>query len=254
VTQAASAVHLEPSPLDSARFGRRIYRAALTHIDAQALLAALREAQVDTLILRIPASHIGEVAALAEVGLRPIVADTHVDYAMDLADAMPWSRVDDSLRLVNAAASDDARLREMGRTIFTGYGSHYAANPLFAPAAIAEGYADWAARHLASQHAPVWFVELDDALVGFTCCALAGDVARATLNGIVPHARRRGVYGRMLRAMLKRLHADGARTFRIATQVHNFAVQRAWAELGLRLQTAENTVHVNCDFGDAHSA
>lgn len=237
---------LQPSPLDSARFGRRIYRATLPSIDAPALADELRRQRVDTLILRVPAASVGGVAALQDAGLRPIVADTHVEYdvSLDAAVIAP-----SSVALHEVDASDSDRLRSVARAVFEGYSSHYNANPRLSAAAVADGYADWAARCSHAPQTPTWFVKSRGEIVGFSCCRIDGDQARGVLNGILPAARGAGHYRAMLHAMLERFRAAGLRRFVIATQVHNLAVQRVWAEAGLRLKHAENTIHVNCDFG-----
>lgn len=237
---------LQPSPLDSARFGRRIYRATLMSIDASALADELRRQRVDTLILRVPAEAVGGVAALQDAGLRPIVADTHVEYGVSLDAAVI---APSSVALHDVDASDSDRLRSVARSVFDGYCSHYNANPRLSAAAIAEGYADWAARCSHAPQTPTWFVKSHGEIVGFSCCRIDADQARGVLNGILPAARGTGYYRAMLHAMLEHFRAAKLRSFVIATQVHNIAVQRVWAEAGLRLTHAENTVHINCDFG-----
>lgn len=239
---------LQPSPLDSARFGRRIYRAAMQTIDAAALVAELRSRHVDTLILRIPAEAVGGAAALHEVGLHPIVADTHVEYEAPLDSV---AVVPSSVEFCEVATADSETLRTVARSVFEGYSSHYNANPLLATAAIADGYADWAARFAYAPTTPTWFVRSRGQIVGFSCCRVDGDQARGVLNGILPAMRGAGHYRAMLHGMLERFRSSNLRSFAIATQVHNVAVQRVWAEAGLRLTRAENTIHVNCSFGDA---
>lgn len=237
---------LQPSPLDSARFGRRVFRAALQRIHTAQLVDELRAQRVDTLILRIPAEAVGSVASLYDVGLRPIVADTHVEYEAPL-DAVAITSP--SAEFSEVAASDSETLRAVARSVFEGYSSHYNANPLLSAAAIADGYADWASHFAHAPATPTWFVGPREAIVGFSCCRVDGDQARGVLNGILPAARGAGRYRAMLCGMLKHFRASGLRTFAIATQVHNVAVQRVWAEAGLRLRHAENTIHINCGFG-----
>jgi hypothetical protein len=243
--------HLDYSPLDSARFDRRIYRATLHSVDAIALHAALRRERVDTLILRVPAERIGELAALAEVDLFPIMADTHVSYEIALKKFTPVDHPDVEFVAVNDIERE--HLRAIAREIFQGYASHYRANPLLDLSMIADGYADWAARHVGNDATPVWFVRAQGVTVGFAGCLVdrQSDTARGVLNGILPAARGRGNYRAMLHGMLQRFQTAGLQTFSIATQVHNTAVQRVWGAVGLRLVRAENTVHINCGFGSA---
>lgn len=239
---------LQPSPLDSTRFQRRIYRATLQTIDARALADALRTLHVDTLILRVPAHAVGSVANLYEVGLRPIVADTHVDYDVALEDVATAADTR-PLEFSEVTGADSDRLRAVARAVFEGYSSHYLANPLFPAGAVADGYADWASRCVHTPDTPTWFVKSQGEVVGFSCCRVEGDHARGVLNGILPSARNAGHYRAMFHGMLAHFRAAGARRFAIATQVQNIAVQRVWTEARLRLRHAENTIHINCDFG-----
>lgn len=241
---------LHYSPLDSTRFRRRIYRASLNKLDAPALSAALQNERVDTLILRIPADEAWRAADLYGVGLRPIFADTQVDYEIALTgEYAPYGGP--AAEFVEVTNADSGTLRTIANEVFRGYVSHYRANPLFAAEAVTEGYADWAARHVSSQATPTWFVKLHGNIVGFACCAVEHDRVRGVLNGILPESRGMGCYSAMFHGMIARFRTAGLRRFAIKTQVHNVAVQRVWAAAGLRLRFAENTIHLNCDFGDA---
>lgn len=242
-------VSLHYSPLDSSRFGRRIYRASMTSFDPLALRAALEAEKVETLIARISASSVDSAARLLEVGLYPIFADTHVDYDVALQDARV-AAPDGSIALSTATSDDAPRIRAMARTIFDNYPSHYAANPLLSRSAIAEGYADWAARQVDGAGNITWLAERGGEVVGFSCCSVdkKKSVARGVLNGILPQTRGVGCYRAMFNAMLLHFRDAGVQTFAIATQVSNVAVQRVWADTGLRLRRAENTFHINCDF------
>jgi len=258
VTTAGSGpLTLAFSPTESARFGLRVFRANLSAVDADALRAELESERVDVAILRIPARALGAVAALTKVGLQSIVADTLVHYstALDRATlAVPKNAL---LRLRPAGDADTASIAAMARTIFADYISHYHANPLFAPDAIADGYAEWAARSVPAndEGRSAWIVELGGTAVGFSCIQICADrgEAHGVLNGILPAARGRGAYRDMLRATLIQ-HADaGIRRFVISTQVHNLVVQRVWADEGFRLDRAENTLHLSPLFGRERS-
>lgn len=248
----ADAVVLRESPLESARFGLRVFRCDVSTIDAAAIADAIERERADVLILRVPAREIGAVRALAASGFVTIVADTLVYYDIELLAGAPER--DASVTLRPAAIAEGAQLAHMAREVFAGYVSHYHANPLFERARILDGYAEWAARHLEQGSASgAWFVEREGAAVGFSCYRIdaVSGVATGVLNGILPAARERGAYRAMLRAMLGEFAGMGLRRFDISTQVHNIAVQRTWASLGLRLRHASNTVHINALRGNA---
>lgn len=241
------------SPLESARFGLRVFRASVDAIDADRIADEIDRERVDVAIVRLPASAIGGADALVQYGLAPIVADTQVLYAIDLGSrtSMP---ADASITL-RAATGDDARLLDnMARSVFADYESHYHANPLFAREKVLEGYAEWAARHAgADDGSAAWLVERDGSLAGFSCYRIdrAGGTAVGVLNGVLPAARGHGVYRGMLHRMLDHFAGIGMRRFEIATQTHNAAVQHVWAESGFSLQAKCNTLHINALRGRA---
>lgn len=233
------------SPLDAARFGLRVYRATLDHVDVDALALEIERERVDVAILRVPAPGVGLVNDLSRRGLAPITADTLVRYEIELPRQSVPPR-SEAVRL-RAATRDDALLLDrMTRSIFAGYASHYHANPLFAPDKILDGYAEWAVGHLGAGGGPAaWIVESHGEPVGFSCYQIERDLAIGVLNGVLPTARGRGVYTGMLLAMLAAFEEIGLRRFAIATQAHNATVQRIWARSGLSLQREYATIHIN---------
>jgi hypothetical protein len=242
-----SAVALRESPLESERFGLRVFRCEVGTIDAAAIAEAIERSDVDVLILRLPARELAGVNALARLGLNPIVADTVVYYDIDLASNVRAPN-EPAVALRPTSREDAALLARMARDVFDGYVSHYHANPLFTSAKILEGYAEWASRHAATgEDSGAWLVKRDGALEGFSCYRVdrARSVAAGVLNGILPPARSRGTYRAMLGAMLDAFAKAGISRFEISTQVHNIAVQRVWTAYGLALREACNTVHVN---------
>lgn len=244
---------LQESPAESARFGLRVFRAEADAIDPEAMSEALTRERVDVAILRIPEPALPTLQALRARGLSPILADTIVRYETRLPVAP--TTLDESVTLRPARASDAAALEALAREVFDGYVSHYRANPLFAPAAIAAGYGEWAASHVQGDRAGAiaWFVESHGEVAGFSCCRIdqASGLAIGALNGVLPTFRGRGVYRGMLRRMLHDFGALGLGRFAIATQIGNVAVQRIWVSEGLVLTRTDNTVHINAMLGAA---
>jgi RimJ/RimL family protein N-acetyltransferase len=247
VTSVADASALRFSPFESARFGLRVFRASVDAIDAPLLAAEIEHERVDVAIVRLPARALASVQGLVAHGFAPIVADTLVAYGGEPAAIAP--RAADARLVLREATPDDApKLARMACTIFADYVSHYRANPLFAADRILDGYAEWAARHAAGgDGSAACLVEWDGRLAGFSGYRIdrARSTASAVLNGILPEERGQGIYGAMLRAMLSAFADAGLARFEISTQVHNLVVQRVWAECGLALERASNTVHVN---------
>ena len=245
VTDASGEI-LRFSPRESARFGLRVFRAAVDAIDAERLAGEIERDRVDVAILRLPASAIGGADTLAARGFAPIVADTQVVYGTEL-DAYPHPPADPSIALRPATRDHATLLERLAREIFADYESHYTANPLFARDKILEGYAEWAARHVnADDGSAAWLVEREGELAGFSCYRIDTDgTAVGVLNGVLPTARGLGVYRGMLHGMLEKFAAMRARRFEISTQTHNTIVQRVWAESALSFLAKYNTLHLN---------
>jgi hypothetical protein len=243
------------SPLETARFGLRICRASIDVVDAADLIAALQRDRVDVAILRLPAGAIGTLDGLRRHGFVPIVADTLVRYEIDLRARKSVAHHGDSLTLRAATPGDAGLLESLTREIFSGYVSHYNANPLFAPEKILDGYVEWASSHVqgGDDTTGAWLVEAAEETVGFSCYRLdrTGGLAVGVLNGVLPAVRGRGIYRGMFRRMLTQFVESGIRRFAIATQIQNIAVQRTWTAEGLSLQSAVNTVHINALRGRA---
>jgi GNAT superfamily N-acetyltransferase len=247
VTGPPSLLHYSPS--ESARFRLRVFRGHAKTIDAQSLRHAIAAECVDVAIVRVPVQPPDALERLAREGLNPMIADTLVHYEVDLRDRVASIPRDSRVRLRPAEVADADRLESMAREVFTGYASHYSANPLFSAADILDGYADWAARHVRSpgDREAAWVVEAEARQVGFSCYRIEhfGNAAIGVLNGVLPEARGRGVYRDMLRQMLIEFGERGAHRFAISTQAHNAVVQRVWIDEGLCLTRTENTIHFN---------
>jgi RimJ/RimL family protein N-acetyltransferase len=252
VTRSGSEI-LRFSPLESARFGLRVFRASVDAIDADRIADEIERERIDVAILRLPATAMAGAEALRRYGFDPIAADTQVVYGIELdAYARAWSASSTPPPLPRR--EDTAVLDRMARAIFADYESHYTANPLFAREKIVDGYAEWAARHVVSDDgSAAWLVEKAGVLAGFSCYRIdsASGTAVGVLNGVLPAARGRGVYGGMLHRMLDYFAGIGLRRFEIATQTHNTIVQRVWAEHGLSLRATHKTLHVNALHGNA---
>lgn len=237
---------LTPAPAESARFGRRVFRASLTAFDARIIANEIDRAGVDIAIVRLPAHRLADVYALRSFGLAPIVADTHMSYDFDLCSRPlePDARV----TLREAGADDGKRLESLAGEVFAGYATHFHANPLLSPSAILAGYSEWAASHVRGDDSTkAWLVQDANDTIGFSCVRFDRSDARVTgtLNGIAPHARGRGAYRAMLRNMLLTARAMGFQRFDIATQVQNLTVQRVWISEGFMLRSAWYTIHIN---------
>jgi len=235
---------LHYSPAESRQFKRSIFRGTFAAIDADRLSDLMQRNQVETLIVRVPPGALGQVAGLFSCGLQPIVAEALLHYDIRLADFVEGGAAP---RIEFTPIDDTERLRDMARTIFQDYPSHYRSNPLLDASVIADGYADWAVRLSEGPGTTARFFGRAGAIAGFVAYrADPGEhAAEFLLAGVLPPMRGNGVYLQMFSDMLGSFRSDGFRIAQTATQAHNVGSQRTWTKLGMALRSVEYTLHVN---------
>jgi len=244
----ASSVDLAFSPLDSARFGLRVFRGKGERIDERSLFASLVTNGVDVAIVRTPAGTPGW-PRLSRYGLQPIHADTLVYYGLDLQAYEPRSLRNTDLVFSEAGDADREALAALVRTTFDGYTSHYHANPLFDQAHILAGYMEWATGYVGAA-APgriTWVARRDGEIVAFACCSHdgSGGESEGVLYGVHPAHSGGGLYGDLIRYTQAAFRERGFRSMVVSTQIWNYAVQKVWAREGFSLARAYDTWHVN---------
>lgn len=241
---------------ESRRFGLCVARGRATAADAPTLVDEMLALAVDVAIVRVDATDDAAAQAFAAHGLSPLHADCLVTWGTDLGAGAPTLALAPGGALRDAQPDDAAAIEGLVAAVFGDYPNHYRANPWFDPAGAAAGYAEWALAHIGRAERTCWVHEVDGRIVGLACAALdsAGAVATGNLHGVHPAFARRGIYRAMIQATLAHYAEHGARSFSIATQAGNLAVQRAWAGLGLLPRRCEQTFHLSTLFGRALAA
>jgi GNAT superfamily N-acetyltransferase len=231
------------SPLETKRFGFKVFRATASGPDAASLRRALLAHRPDLLIVRIPAAELGALGVLEELGVPIIVADTLVHYAVDLERTADAPLRNPGIEFTPAGAED---LESLVRLIFGDYVNHYAVNPLLPRQSFLDGYVEWAVGFTGeSADRAAWIARLDGEPVAFATCAFSAEEADGILYGVTPAASGRGVYRDLIRFTAAQGRARGCRHMHVSTQIPNFPVQAVWAGEGFRLKGAETTLHVN---------
>ena len=242
-------VTVSASPHDSARFRRTITRVVVgsrvRDVDAVVgrVLEAVSRADVDLAVVRWPASLTALGAHVAAAGLRVVPADT-LTYWAGGPVAMGEGALD--ITRLSDTPADPAALEELVRATFDGYVSHYAASPDLDPAAVTEGYVEWALRTAATDPGSTWVAREDGRLLAFATTRSLADPrdVEVELAGTSPAHRGRGLYSALFAALLARLPEQGHDRLLISTQAGNVAVQRLWARAGMLPVAAFTTVHV----------
>lgn len=246
---------LARSDVESHRFGLQIARCTDPAVDLALLAEQIVEQRLDLVILRLPATDLTRPSALARLGLPVIHADTLVYFETDLSLLAASTAIDPALQISAAEAADTEALGGLAALCFSGYRSHYAANPLLDPQLVEAGYADWAVR-LAQEPGQVWLARREGAIIGFICCRDQPDKnsAEIVLNGVDPQHAGRGMYGALVRHVLQHHRRLGRRRLLVSTQIGNRAPQKVWAREGFVLSSAMQTFHINALLGSGDCA
>ncbi|GGK67386.1 hypothetical protein Sme01_09570 [Sphaerisporangium melleum] len=252
---SATPARTEPSPLDSARFGRSVERLTVGGGDDgdggdgavpfAAVAAAIRESAADVIVLRYPARRMEWFARLLALGRTVLLADSLVYWRLE---AGRGRQVPPVPGLWTEPLRDPAAVEPAVLSIFAGYRSHYLANPLFGDADVIAGYAEWA-RGSAVAGDCLGLLRAAPGVGGPRVAGLAtvaddGPSTEILLAGVMPREQGRGRYAHILRAVEERTLARGGTQVVISTQGHHTSVQRAWARYGFEPVLTLLTVHL----------
>lgn len=245
-----AAVYLSPSRLDSIRFGMKVVRGSIpASAPENATLNDIRALEPDVAIFRCPAGDRAQVKCLTREGYSPVHADTLIYYKGALARIECLNSTTPGEEILRAGESDDNAIRVIAELGFSSYRSHYHANPRFGGEQILAGYIEWATAYAGPGTTDVeaWVVKQDGEVIGFATCCASVDTStlEIPLIAIHPNHSGRGVYTRLVGALMYEYKRLGISAISVSTQVWNYAVQRAWVRLGLSPDHAVETYHVN---------
>lgn len=246
---------LTAAPLESARFGMRAFRATLQQIDVAKLFDELVDEGVDLAILRVPSREAHAIRSLAHYGLDPIHADTLVSYECDLRKHAPTFPATRGFSIDIAKDSDRAAIADLVTRVFTGYPTHYLANPLLDREAVVQGYLQWALSHLHGEGLTAWVARKDGRVASIACSAFDAStgICQGVLHGVDPDFARCGIYTALIRHTQQHFREQGFSRLGIQTQAWNMPVQRVWVREGFTLTDVFETFHVNALFDPRRS-
>lgn len=226
-----------PSPLDSQRFGRRVFRATVeTDDDVRELETIATREGIALAIVRTATDCTAAVHALEAHGHR--LMDTLVYWRGPTDGAGPTPS-----GVRRATEADRAAVLALADEGFRAYPSgHYFADPRLDREAIAAGYVEWIGRSVAEPSVEVWVATVDDDVVGFISVHLDEPV-EMVLSAVAARARGAGVYRRLVDAALATARAHGKPEISVSTHVTTLTTQRAWARAGLLPHRSLYTFH-----------
>lgn len=236
------------SPVESARFGRRVRRYELTGQDASSMLAELRAERPDLAIVRIPTSRGELVTELCQLGAQFVLGDCRVIYTRDnIQCGLTRGSRAPGFTLRDAARSELDLLDSMVERIFVDYHTHYISNPALAAIPLTDGYKEWVHGFVESPDPSrrCLVAMIDAEPCAFTTMSVTPASGEVVLNGVLPAFRGRGVYRDLLRGTIDEFVRTGCLSTVIATQIDNRQVQRVWVTEGFRLDVSQYTIHLN---------
>lgn len=235
---------LSYSPTESNRFGLRVFRGT-GWADAAEWRQQAEVLGAELLILRFGAEYLPRIWRQDWAVLRPIVADTLMVYEADWVAGMllPDLRQAEMVPRI-ADMADDAAVLALVRASFRGYQNHYVANPDLDPAAALEGMVEWAMTFLDQPQKQTWLWEQDGQAMAMAAFEWHdAQTVEGQLGAVSPEARGQGLYGDIIRWMIRCYAGRGYQKGRVVTQSHNYAVQRTLVREGFVLRESLHTVH-----------
>ena len=237
---------LKYSPIESRRFGLRIYRGVLDDINPEEILSTVLKQNIDVAIISIPAERQDSLSCLQEIGIPYLIADILVYYYVDLKTHNPRESLNKNLEFIKFYSEHFEILDKLVSEIFSGYKNHYTSNP-FLSVDLIEAYKEWARSYVTNEANGNWgwLVKRGDRFIGFATCTSEGKESEIILNGIIPSAAGMGVYGDLIKYLQQFFKENGYSVMKVSTQVHNYAAQKVWSREGFVMKQAFVTVHIN---------
>jgi ribosomal protein S18 acetylase RimI-like enzyme len=234
---------LDLSAVESARFGIPICRLEIGSsegIRPADVLELFLASPGELCFLRYPARVIGWGGDLISADVALVPADTLLYHRLD----RPAADRPAGLPLV-AGPKELAAVAAAVRSTFSGYSNHYRANPLLPASSCEEGYVEWGCSLVGTEGCSfVWSGDDPRTPDAFGAVRIDDGTGEIVLAGVLPAARGRGAYNRLLADLEAHLWSEGAREVVISTQAWNDTVVRAWEHRGYRILTAFTTVHL----------
>ncbi len=239
---------LEYSLLDSERFGLTIFRSKTDEIDAHDILHQIIDNNIDTAIVRIPTTQLGQIHKLEKMAMPFMITDTLAYYHFNLLGYTPEELTNKEIEIIRATPEHHADINHLVRATFGTYVNHYRMNPFMLNENVTEGYQDWMRSYAEKDDDRVcWLVKKDGQFVAFgTFNFQIEGLMQGILYGTLPEYRSHGIF-RDLMKYAKRYGKEkrNCEVLQCITQIENLGVQHIWTSTGFRLHRTENTIHIN---------
>ncbi|MCP4141692.1 MAG: GNAT family N-acetyltransferase [Chloroflexi bacterium] len=229
------------SSIEEKRFGFRTARAfAEKRADLSLINDFCAREKVNLLILRCETIQIDLVHALEKENFSLMDTLLYFRYTVSDEDTLPKKT-----NISPARQEDESSLLEITKTAFSGYSSHYHADPRLGREKSHEAYLDWASRSCRKEIADeVLIAKSEGKAIGFLSLRKNDrDQVEGPLLAVSPEAQGQGIGKDLMRAAFHWSQEEGAKDFIISTQITNLASQNLWTSLGMKLYHSLYTFH-----------
>ncbi len=241
---------IDYSPIESARFGKNVFRGNFDEKINQQVIDELKERlydkKIDILILRIPVSEQHQLYLFNQLNFEIIFADTLVYYQLKLENIENKTLKNQDLTFIKATIEDKKEIEDLVTHIFQYYQNHYTSNPLINQQKLIEGYQEWALSFIGTQEEKSCFlVKKSGATVAFFTVSHYHRIGEIVLGGTLESYKGLGIYQDSIRHFIQFFKGKQCEKILLSTQIHNFITQRVWIKEGFIIEKAYITLHIN---------
>jgi len=213
----------------------------------QSALREFKEMNIKHITCRIPVDDFNTVYVLEQAGF--YLADTIIEYYFDFRkQEIPQISHQCELRLYQD--SDYEMVKNGSKEIFKEYIGRFHRDPYLDPKKCDELYEQWMLNSCRGLADDCIVALIDQEFAGFISCEIFYEINKIlplsfgemVLIGVSPKFRRRKVCTSMVN-FGQHYFKDKVNLVRVATQINNFYVQRAWHNLGFLPKYAFHTFH-----------
>lgn len=233
---------IEFSQWDTEHFGLRVGKSFIGQdTKFQDVIEESAENKIDLLVCRCRADDTQNTWQMGRYGFELMgTTVTYSAYSNDLA--IPTVPVDICIRSIT---EDEVRyVTDIASESFDTYPGHFHADPRINPDKCEDLYRKWAFNSCHDKKVAdyVLVAEIGKCIAGFLTIKKAEGVTGSLVLAGVSHShRRRGVYKSLLSGGVRWCESQGLKKIESSTQITNYPVQKAWANMGLRM---ENSVYI----------
>lgn len=202
---------------------------------------AIRDSDVDFVIMRFAADQVQVPEELVDAGLRSWLADTLIYFSLKVEDVPE----PDPATIFVPTTGEEPELAEIIAASFAGYRNHYAASKELRDIDIVSAYADWTMRQAREPNAGCFGLRDHDMFTGFAVIDARHEKFNEwTLSGVHPDARGRGQYSQIIRHVARLTREAGKAEVVTSTQTSNVPSMRGFCREGFLPTLSLNTLHI----------